>query len=81
MTRLWDTPEQLFEIVRRELFTAVVGDAMDKMGLRQQFPPPGIRALSPEIMVIGLAMTVVEADISPGQESAKPFGWLFEALG
>ena len=80
MTRLWETPEQLFDIARRELFTAVVGDAMDKMGLRRQFLPPEIRALSPEMVVIGPAMTVVESDVHGEQENARPFGRLFQAL-
>lgn len=80
MARLWETPEQLFEIARRELFTAVVGDAMDKMGLRQQFLPPQIHALSPEMVAIGPAMTVVESDVVCKQENSQPFGRLFDAL-
>ncbi len=80
MSKLWETPEQLFDIAKRELFTAVVGDAMDKMGLRRQFLPPEIRALSPEMVVIGPAMTVVEADIQGEPSIPQPFGRLFEAL-
>ena len=80
MSKLWETPEQLFDIARRELFTAVVGDAMDKMGLRRQFLPPEIRALSPEMVVIGPAMTVVEADIQGEPSIPQPFGRIFEAL-
>jgi hypothetical protein len=34
---------ELFGSVRRELFSAVIGDVMDKMGLRHQFLPPSIR--------------------------------------
>lgn len=36
----WRDDEELFALVRRELFTALVGDAMDKMGLVKQFLPP-----------------------------------------
>ncbi len=31
---LWKTDDELFSIVRRELFTCVVGDAMDKLDLQ-----------------------------------------------
>jgi regulator of RNase E activity RraA len=80
MTRLWKTPEQMFEIARRELFTAVVGDAMDKMGFRRQFLPPQIRALSPNMVVIGPTMTVLESDVGGEQGDAPPFGRLFDAI-
>lgn len=83
---LWDSDEALFEIARRELFTAVVGDVMDQMGLQQQFLRPQIRPLRPDMMVIGRAMTVLEADIFDNHAShanpllAKPFGLMLEAL-
>jgi regulator of RNase E activity RraA len=69
---------ELFEIARRELFTAVVGDVMDKLGLHHQFLPPGIQALDRGMVAIGRAMTVLEADCF--EEGAKPFGLMLEAL-
>jgi regulator of RNase E activity RraA len=51
---------------------------MDKMGLRRQFLPPQIRPLAPETVVIGRAMTVLEADCF--EELDKPFGLMLEAL-
>ena len=33
----WQDDQELFAAARRELFTAVVGDIMDKMGLLRQF--------------------------------------------
>jgi len=36
----WKNERELFAIARRELFTAVVGDVMDKLNLRRQFLPP-----------------------------------------
>jgi regulator of RNase E activity RraA len=87
VNKLWKSQEELFQLVRRELFTAVVGDAMDKMGLRAQFLPPQIRALSQDMVVIGPAMTVLEADIFSDQGGSKmpdelnqPFGLMFDAL-
>lgn len=32
MTNLWKNDEELFGIARKELFTALVGDVLDKMG-------------------------------------------------
>src|SRR5829696_5031073 len=41
----WGSDEELFDTIRRDLFTAVVGDVMDTMGLLRQFLPPQIRPL------------------------------------
>jgi regulator of RNase E activity RraA len=76
--KLWKSDGELFALARRELFTAVVGDVMDKLNLRRQFLPPEIRPLAPEMVVIGRAMTVLEADCF--EEGAKPFGIMLEAL-
>ena len=83
----WKDDEGLFSLARRELFTAVVGDIMDKLGFLHQFLPPQIQPLSADMVVIGRAMTVLEADVF--EESAtrnnnpvmeKPFGLMLEAL-
>ena len=38
MTKIdWNDDEGLFSLVRRELFTAVVGDIMTKLGYLHQF--------------------------------------------
>ena len=78
---------ELFAAMRAKLFTAVVGDILDTMGLLHQFLPPNIRALRDDMMVIGRAMPVLEADFFAASEprghsaiSAKPFGLVFEAL-
>lgn len=78
MSRLWNDDSELFALCREELFTAVVGDVMDKIGLRRQFLPPQIRPLAPEMVTIGRAMTVLEADCF--DEPKKPFGLMLEAL-
>ncbi|MBM3859854.1 MAG: RraA family protein [Verrucomicrobia bacterium] len=72
----WSDDAELFALARRELFTALVGDAMDKMGLVSQFLPPYLKPLRDDMVVIGRAMTVLEADGT----SEKPFGRMFEAL-
>jgi regulator of RNase E activity RraA len=79
--------EALFETVRQKLFTAVVGDVMDGMGLLHRFLPPQIRPLREEMKVVGRAMTVLEADVfaeEPGPNSdgpmSRPFGLMLRAL-
>ena len=86
-TKLWKSDEELFKIVRTELYTAVVGDIMDKLGFITQFLPPQIQPLGPEMTLVGRAMPVLEADVfeeNPvgGKNSflVKPFGLMLEAL-
>jgi regulator of RNase E activity RraA len=77
----WTSDDDLFHIARRELFTAVVGDVMDKLNLRRQFLPPEIQPLDRAMVTIGRAMTVLEADLDPGAEpEARPFGLMLDAL-
>jgi regulator of RNase E activity RraA len=83
----WNDDAELFALARRELFTAVVGDAMDKLGLVQQFLPPYLQPLRDDMMVLGRAMPVLEADLIAESHSesddlsrCKPFGLMFEAL-
>jgi regulator of RNase E activity RraA len=83
----WSSDEELFDTLRRELFTAVVGDVMDTMGLLRQFLPPQIKPLRDDIVVTGRAMTVLEADVFADSHGAsatgsisEPFGLMFRAL-
>ena len=74
----------LFRLVRERLFTAVIGDVMDAAGLTRQFLPPDIRGLHPDMVAVGRAMTVLEADCS-GEHVGhsgrpEPFGLMFRAL-
>jgi regulator of RNase E activity RraA len=75
---LWKDDEGLFALARRELFPAVVGDVMDKMALRRQFLPPEVQPLRDDMVVIGRAMTVLQADCY--QEGEGAFGLMFQAL-
>lgn len=83
----WNSDDELFQLCRTELFTAVVGDVMDKMGFVRQFLPPRIQPLREDMVTVGRAMTVLEADVfaeaSPGSANplmSKPFGLMLEAL-
>lgn len=84
---LWNADDELFTLAKRELFTAVVGDVLDKMGLLHQFLPPRLQPLRDDMVTIGRAMPVLEADVFGESETntgnpamAKAFGLLFEAL-
>jgi regulator of RNase E activity RraA len=86
MASLWKNDSELFALAKRELFTAVVGDIMDVIDLRQQFLSPKIRPLQSKMVTIGRAMTVLESDTEKIVESGhkalleKPFGLMLEAL-
>ena len=87
MTKLWNSDEELFSIAKTELFTAVVGDIMDTMGLQRQFLPPQIKPMREDMIVVGRAMTVLEGDVFTEVQGSganpiiqKPFGLTFEAL-
>lgn len=85
--KLWNDDNELFKIAKKELFTALVGDILDKMGYLHQFLSPNIKPLRQDMVIIGRAMTVVEADVFTESASQtnnpmmkKPFGIMFEAL-
>lgn len=84
--KTWSNDKELLTIVRNELYTAVVGDIMDKMGYTKQFLSPRITPLKKEMFLAGRAMTVLEADTfceaSHGANPLldKPFGLMLEAL-
>jgi regulator of RNase E activity RraA len=87
MASAWKTDEELFSIARRELFTCVVGDVMDKLELQHQFLPPQIRPLRADMILIGRAMPVLSGDVfaervagSANPLMDKPFGLMLEAL-
>jgi regulator of RNase E activity RraA len=84
---IWKEDEDLFALVRRELFTSVVGDVMDKMHLYHQYLPPAIQPLRQDMVVIGRAMPVLSVDVfeervlgSANKLMEKPFGLMLEAL-
>jgi regulator of RNase E activity RraA len=75
---------ELFPLMKKELFTAVVGDIMDSMDLIHQFLPAQIRPIRDDIVLAGRAMTVLEADCAGADVvrhgKKEPFGLMFEAL-
>lgn len=77
---------ELFSRMKAELFSAVLGDILDTLGFLHQFLPQRIQPLHTNMLLVGRAMPVLEADFfntgAGGQTvlSQKPFGLMFEAL-
>ena len=78
---------ELFAAMRTRLFTAVVGDILDTMGFLHQFLPPAIHTLREDMVAVGRAMPVLEADVGAVTTMSglpdvigKPFGLMFRAL-
>lgn len=72
--------DALFAFARQHLFSAVIGDVLDTLGLRRQFLPPDIQPLSEEMVLVGRAMPVIEELLPENAAPIKPFGLMFRAL-
>ena len=82
----YNNDNELFSLLEKKLFPAVVGDVLDKMGYLHQFLPAEIQPLDEKMVLAGRAMPVLEADIYDLDKGAnnplagKPFGLMLEAL-
>ncbi len=80
----WKDDDELIGLVKSDLFTAVIGDVMDVSGLPHQFLPPQIVPLRDDMLIVGRAMPVMEADctgtVIVNENRNRPFGLMFEAL-
>ncbi len=75
-----DFTDKLFDQIRHELYSAVVGDILDDLGFRHQFLPKEIQPLDPSFVIAGRAMPVLIANVSDTKNPSNPFGRLTEAL-
>lgn len=74
----WQSDTELFELMKRLLYTPVVGDILDQCERLHQFLPPAIRPLTDAMKIAGRAMPVLQIDVFGPQE--KPFGLMTRAL-
>jgi regulator of RNase E activity RraA len=74
----WVEDSQLFELMRNELYTPVVGDILDDLGFTHQFLPQSIQPMRESMTLAGRAMPVLMIDVYGKQK--HPFGKLTEAL-
>ncbi|WP_068110720.1 RraA family protein [Tropicimonas marinistellae] len=70
--------QDLFDRVKAELYTPVVGDILDGMGLMHQFLPQPVQPMKEDMKLVGRAMPVVMIDVYGPQK--QPFGVLTQAL-
>ena len=75
---LWHDDNALFDLIRRELYTPVVGDILDDLGFVHQFLPPQVQPMREAMKVVGRAMPVLMIDVFGKQK--QPCGKLTEAL-
>jgi regulator of RNase E activity RraA len=83
MSNTLESDNKMLSSIKNELFSAVIGDVMDKMDLRNQFLPPQIQPLRDDMVLVGRAMTVLVQNIHDSADTQDPkqaYGLLFEAL-
>lgn len=78
MTTKGELKTDFLSIIKKELYTPVLGDILDEMGFVHQFLPQAIQRAKPEYVIAGYAMPVLMIDVYGPQK--KPFGYLTEAL-
>ncbi|MEY4918284.1 MAG: hypothetical protein RL616_2197, partial [Verrucomicrobiota bacterium] len=74
----WRNDAELFDLIRAELYTPVVGDILDALGKYHQFLPQPVQPMRESMILAGRAMPVLMIDVHGPQK--KPFGLLTEAL-
>lgn len=72
------TDNEIFDLFRAELYTPVVGDILDTLGLVHQFLPQPIQPMLTSMKLVGRAMPVLMIDVYGPQD--QPFGKLTHAL-
>lgn len=82
---MWKNDKELFSQAKSKLFVALVGDILDKMGYHHQFLSPYLKPMRKDMVILGRAMPVLEADFygdfkGYNDISSKSFGKMFEAL-
>ena len=62
-TQKWHDDTELFDMMEKRLYAAVISDALDASGYREQTLQHAIRPLYPEAVVVGRAMPVLCVDV------------------
>lgn len=61
--REWENDTELFDMMEESLYAAVISDALDAVGFREQAMRHTIRPLLPETVVVGRALPVLCLDV------------------
>ena len=72
---------ELLEVIKKELYTPVVGDILDQMGLYHQFLPQAVRPLRDDMKLAGYAMTVLMIDVFGQQKKPLQEDEIYVAAG
>ena len=59
----FDDDAKLFAMMKAQLYSAVLSDALDQVGFREQAMRADIRPIYPEAIVVGRAMTMQSIDV------------------
>lgn len=70
--------EELFRHIEKNLYTAVISDALDDMGIRDRAMREHLRPVSPDLVFAGWARTVLCMDLH--YDHPDPYGKEIEAL-
>lgn len=79
----WKNDDELFALMKKDLYSAVIGDILDQMGHYHQFLPMAVQPIREDMVVCGRAMTVKEEDLPVTGEpipTEPTFGHMLEAL-
>lgn len=74
----WSNDKELFEILKKEMYTGVLCDMLDILGYSHQYLPRQIQSLVPEMVMVGRAFPTIICDVYGEQE--QPLGKLAEAI-
>lgn len=79
----WKNDDELFALMIKDLYSAVIGDILDQMGHYHQFLPMAVQPIREDMVVCGRAMTVKEEDLPVIGEpipTEPTFGHMLDAL-
>lgn len=74
----WKDDKELFEIMKREIYTGVLCDMLDTIGYSHQYLPREIQSLRPTDVMVGRAFPTIICDVYGEQK--RPLGLLPEAI-
>ena len=70
---MYQNDEELYTIIREQLYTPVMGDILDQLGCYHQFLPREIQPMTLDMKVVGRAMPVLFCDVY-GEQTIWSFG-------
>ncbi|MCZ2157208.1 MAG: RraA family protein [Bryobacterales bacterium] len=78
----WNSDAEMLALVRRHLYSAVIGDICDSLGFRNQYLDAALAPIdrSNRLVLAGRALTVVEQDTDTVEDEENPWGLMLEAL-